>query len=47
MMLLASLAGDGTFEVIARHNGGIVRTILDNIVTTSADDESSDEEEVA
>ena len=38
---------NGTFEDIAPHNGGIVRTILDNIVTTSADDEGSDEEELA
>ena len=38
---------DGTFEDIAPHSGGIVRTILDNIVTISADDESLDEEELA
>ena len=38
---------NGTFEDIAPHNGGIVRTILDNIVTNSADDESQDEEELA
>ena len=38
---------DGTFEDIAPHNGGSVRTVLDNVDPTSSDDEyqSLDEEE--
>ena len=38
---------NSSFEDIAPHNGGIVRTILDNIVTNSANDESQDEEELS
>ena len=38
---------NGDFEDIAPHNGGIVRTVLDKIVTTSADDDSQDEEELS
>ena len=35
---------DGTYEDIALHNGGIVRTVLDNVVIET-DDESPGEEE--
>ena len=35
---------DGTYEDIAPHNGGIVRTVLDNVVIET-DDESPGEEE--
>ena len=37
---------NGDFEDIAPHNGGIVRTVLDKIVTTTADDDSQYEEEL-
>ena len=38
---------NGDFEDIAPHNGGIVRTVLDKIVTTTADDDSQDEEDLS
>ena len=36
---------DGTFEDIAPHNGGIIRTVLDNVDPISNDDEPLDAEE--
>ena len=36
---------DGTFEDIAPHDGGIIRTVLDNVDPISSDDESLDAEE--
>ena len=36
---------DGTFEDIAPHNGGIVRTVLDNVVVEELCEEEPHEEE--
>ena len=36
---------DGTFEDIAPHNGGIVRTVLDSVVPHEVSDDEPEEEE--
>ena len=36
---------DGSFEDLAPHNGGIVRTVLDNVVLEEISEEETNEEE--
>ena len=36
---------DGSFEDLALHNGGIVRTVLDNVVLEEISEEETNEEE--